>query len=235
MDIGMACARVGRGSYVSLTLFLLLSAVPFVSKGTPEFLNELHYDNISGDQNEGVEIAGPAGTNLQGWQVLLYNGQNGRVYKRHSLNGTIPDLGAGMGAFFFGITGIQNGSPDGVALTDDTNALLQFLSYEGSFMAVEDAAAGHTSIDVGINESSSAIIGTSLQLTGSGLEYEDFSWVAGLQSFGAFNTGQLFSNTSGIPEPGTLILIVSGLIGWMIFRWRGLPAYPALPNSSCCS
>jgi hypothetical protein len=43
------------------------------------FINELHYDNAGTDEGEAVEVAGPAGTDLTGWQVVLYNGANGQV------------------------------------------------------------------------------------------------------------------------------------------------------------
>jgi len=234
MDIGTACSRPASKSYASFALFLLLSVAPVGSQGTPVFLNELHYDNIGGDQNEGVEIAGPAGTDLSGWQVLLYNGLNGKIYERQLLNGAIPDLGAGMGVSFFSIPGIQNGSPDGMALVDDSNTLLQFLSYEGVFTATEGTAKGHLSEDIGISESSATLVGKSLQLTGTGTEYWDFSWVAGQQNFGMSNAGQVFPSKA-LPAPGTFILTVSGLIGCLAVRWKGLSTQPALPNSSCCS
>ena len=37
------------------------------------------YDNDGADVNEGVEVAGPAGTDLTGWKVIFYNG-NGQTY-----------------------------------------------------------------------------------------------------------------------------------------------------------
>jgi len=33
---------------------------------TPVFINEIHYDNEGTEANEGVEVAGPAGTDLTG-------------------------------------------------------------------------------------------------------------------------------------------------------------------------
>ena len=41
------------------------------------FVNELHYDNAGADEGEFFEIVGPAGTDLTGWSVELYNGSNG--------------------------------------------------------------------------------------------------------------------------------------------------------------
>ena len=40
----------------------------------PVFINEIHYDNTGADVGEGVEIAGPAGTNLACFRIYLYNG-----------------------------------------------------------------------------------------------------------------------------------------------------------------
>ena len=51
--------------------------------------------------------------------------------------------------------GLQNGSPDGIALVDAGNVLVEFLSYEGTFTGVGGPAAGMTSIDVGVSEDGS--------------------------------------------------------------------------------
>ena len=40
------------------------------------FVNELHYDNAGTDTGEFVELAGPAGTDLTGWSLVLYNGSS---------------------------------------------------------------------------------------------------------------------------------------------------------------
>ncbi|MBA3309516.1 MAG: hypothetical protein H0U28_05570, partial [Nocardioidaceae bacterium] len=41
---------------------------------TEIFVNELHYDNAGTDAGEFIEIAGPAGADLTGWSLALYNG-----------------------------------------------------------------------------------------------------------------------------------------------------------------
>ncbi|MGB7444955.1 MAG: endonuclease/exonuclease/phosphatase family protein, partial [Coleofasciculaceae cyanobacterium] len=94
--------------------------------------------------------------------------------------------------------GIQNGSPDGIALVDNNNSVIQFLSYEGSFTAASGSAAGLTSTDIDVAEGSSTPVGFSLQLNGDGSEADDFSWSAeGQNTFGAFNTGQTFNGSGG--------------------------------------
>lgn len=170
------------------------------------FINEIHYDNASTDAGEAIEVAGPAGTDLTGWSLVLYNGSGGAVYNTTTLSGTIPDLGGGFGVVVvnYPVNGIQNGSPDGLALVDAGNNVVQFLSYEGTFTAVGGAANGLTSTDIGVSESGSGPVGNSLQLTGTGTTYSDFSWMGeSANTFGAFNTGQVFA-----PPPPVLPLLV---------------------------
>jgi predicted extracellular nuclease len=170
-------------------------------------INEFHYDNDGADTGEFIEIAGPAGTDLTGWSIVLYNGSNGSNYNTTNLSSTIPDQSNGFGTVVvnYPTNGIQNGAPDGIALVDDSNNVVQFLSYEGSFTAVGGPADGMTSTDIGVIESSSTPVGFSLQLTGTGTMSEDFSWNSPADDTpGAVNDGQSFSGGS---NPGTNILI----------------------------
>jgi cytoskeletal protein CcmA (bactofilin family) len=160
---------------------------------TTVFINEIHYDNDGADLDEGVEIAGPAGTDLTGWKLVFYNGSNGNVDKMVTLSSAIPDQQAGFGTVAVMVVGIQNGAPDGVALIDNNGNVIQFLSYEGSFTAVGGEADGMTSTDIGVSESATTPVGFSLQLSGNGSKYEDFTWQPPQQNtFGAINTGQSF-------------------------------------------
>ncbi|MCB0636926.1 MAG: hypothetical protein KDC54_09940, partial [Lewinella sp.] len=156
------------------------------------WINEIHYDNVGGDVGEFVEIAGPAGTDLNGYSVVLYTGSNGTTYNTFNLGGVLNDLGAGFGAYVITTpsNGIQNGPPDGVALIGP-GGVIEFLSYEGSFTAVNGPAAGITSTDIGVSESSSTPIGESLQRTGTGVMGSDFTWVGPApESPGSLNAGQ---------------------------------------------
>ena len=157
------------------------------------FINEIHYDNTSSDTNEGIEIAGTEGVNLDGWSLELYNGNNGSVYKRESLTGTIPNQDDGFGTLFFPIADIQNGAPDGMALVDDSSKVVQFLSYEGALTATGGSANGLTSENIGVSESNSTPIGYSLQLSGTGNSYGEFTWTnASASTFDQVNTNQDF-------------------------------------------
>jgi len=159
------------------------------------FINEFHYDNTSTDSGEFIEIAGPAGTDLTSWSLVLYNGSDGSVYDTQLLSEVIPDQGNGFGTVVISYPSndIQNGSPDGVALVDNNGAVVQFLSYEGSFTAVGGPADGLTSTDIGVAESDSTPAGFSLQLTGAGNLAEDFTWVApAAETPASVNTNQTF-------------------------------------------
>jgi predicted extracellular nuclease len=194
---------------------------------TPVFINEIHYDdNGTTDSGEAIEIAGPAGTDLSGWSIVLYNGNGGAVYNTKNLSGTITDqTGNGFGtlSFSYPSNGIQNGSPDGIALVNGST-VVQFLSYEPSpFAAVGGPANGMTSTDIGVTETNSTPVGYSLQLKGSGSSYEDFTWnTASANTFGTINSGQSFGGITPPPPPpvsqcgqaATLISAIQGSSGF---------------------
>ncbi|WP_372616859.1 ExeM/NucH family extracellular endonuclease [Falsiroseomonas sp.] len=166
------------------------------------WINEFHYDNDGTDTGEFVEVAGTAGTDLAGWSLVLYNGNGGTSYDTRSLSGVIANQSGGFGtvSFSYPSNGIQNGSPDGIALVDDTGALVQFLSYEGSLVGVGGAADGVASTDIGISQASNTPIGFSLHLIGTGDEYADFAWAAtGDNSPGSVNAGQSFAAAVVMP------------------------------------
>jgi len=168
--------------------------------GQTVFINELHYDNSGGDLDELVEVAGPAGTDLTGWTIALYNGSNGEVYRTISLSGTIPDQQAGFGTVSFLEAGMQNG-PDGLALVDQNESVIQFLSYEGVFSATDGPAIGLNSEELGVAETNATPVGHSLQLVGAGTTYAHFSWnEPSLGSAGNINPGQDFSVVGSPPE-----------------------------------
>lgn len=178
-------------------LFLILISLSFGTSA--QWINEIHYDNSGGDTGEGIEVAGPAGTDLSCYTLVPYNGNGGSEYSSTSLSGTIPDEGCGYGAIWFPISGLQNGSPDGIALIDCGGNVVMFLSYEGSFTATDDSAIGVTSTDIGVTESGGTPVGHSLQLTGSGTSYSDFTWQSpSASSNGSLNSGQTIAPCGGV-------------------------------------
>lgn len=215
---------------------IAVTVSPIGGTATAVFINEIHYDNDGGDTGEAIEIAGPAGTDLTGWSIVLYNGNGGTEYDSENLSGTLADDGSGFGFLSVAISGIQNGAPDGIVLFDGVS-VVQFLSYEGDFVAVGGVADGMMSTDIGVSESSSTPIGNSLQLMGTGTVYEDFTWDTDApDTFGAVNTNQVFAgggnvfineihydNDGGDVDEGVEIAGPAGtdLTGWSIVLYNG--------------
>ena len=134
---------------------------------TSVFINEIHYDNKGTDEGEAIEISAPTGTDLSGWTVVLYNGADTRrsPYSTESVGTTAGICGSfDLHLIEFPTNGIQNGSPDGIALVDASGHVVQFLSYEGSFTASSGPASGLSSTAMPKSESGSTPIGHSLQL-----------------------------------------------------------------------
>lgn len=182
------------------------------------FINELHYDNDGTDSGESIEVAASAGADLSGYQLVLYNGAATSLapYDTLSLSGVVADAGAGFGFQVVNLpsNGLQNGSPDGVALVAPDGAVIELLSYEGSFVAASGPAAGMTSVDIGVVETATTPLGHSLQRTGTGRVASDFSWAAAARNtFGVTNSGQTFGDApvpSRCGEPATKIHAVQG-------------------------
>ena len=86
--------------------------------------NEIHYDNAGTDAGEAIEVEGPAGTDLTGYSIVLYNGNGGVPYNTQTLNGVLPASCGTRGVVFVGYPqdGIQNGAPDGMALLEALRA-----------------------------------------------------------------------------------------------------------------
>src|SRR5690606_37026912 len=164
------------------------------------FINEIHYDNAGTDSGEAIEVVGTAGESLAGYQLVRYNGNGGGAYGTDALGeGNLATCGGQVrfATVTYPVDGLQNGSPDGVALVDPQGNVVQFLSYEGTFVAAAGPAAGMTSTDIGVMEPNTAPVGTSLQLRGTGSVYADFEWAdSAVATFGACNHDQV------VGEPG---------------------------------
>jgi predicted extracellular nuclease/Ca2+-binding RTX toxin-like protein len=158
------------------------------------WINEFHYDDAGSDTGEFVEIAGPAGSDLTGYSIVLYNGANGASYATIALSGIVPSQQSGFGTITFPrpVDGIQNGAPDGIALVGP-EGVVEFISYEGVMTAANGPAAGLTSTDIGVAETGTAD-GTSIGRTGTGNETSDFVWTLNSDDTpGDINNGQSFA------------------------------------------
>jgi|HigsolmetaAR206D_1030411.scaffolds.fasta_scaffold02215_2 Predicted extracellular nuclease len=174
----------------SSALGLTSGVAAFAAEPTASpFISEIHYDNAGTDTGEAIEVEAPVGYDLTGWQLVLYNGSNGSVYGTRTLRGVVP--AAGVVVETYPTDGIQNGSPDGVALVAPDGSVAEFLSYEGSFTGVGGPADGLTATDIGVAESGSTPVGHSLQKI-------DGTWrPPAPHTFGVRNSGG-----GSEPEPG---------------------------------
>ena len=132
-------------------------------------INEIHYDNVGTDTGEFIEVRVAAGADVSGLLVELYNGNGGSTYGSTAVSG-LPMTSDGEYNYYLWnlpANGIQNGAPDGLALSEN-GTLIEFLSYEGSFTAANGAAAGTTSTDMGVAEAGNDTAGLSLQRIGDG-------------------------------------------------------------------
>ena len=184
------------------------------------WVNEFHYDNIGGDTGEFVEIVTNPGFSgmLSSVTLTLYNGSSGATYgSAHGLDTFSLDANVGGYKIYSkSIAGLQNGAPDGMAL-DIGGVLCEFISYEGAFTATNGIASGFTSTDIGVAESSSTPVGSSLQLFGMGSRASDFSWTGPVTATrGRANSNQTFSP---IPEPTTIAMFGIAMVG-LGFRRR---------------
>jgi len=195
-------------------LFVITSLSAFPAMTADLWINEFHYDDAGGDSGEFVEVVVPADfSDLASVSLTLYNGSDGRSYSTHALS--TFDVGVtydGFSVYSKAITGIQNGAPDGLALTWTGGA--HFISYEGSFTAANGPAAGMVSVDIGVAQpDTGAPDGSSLGLTGHGARLEEFVWSAlPTATPGLANVGQTV-----VPEPQTYLMMAAGALGLFAF------------------
>lgn len=208
-------------SYRNKILFFLGFGFMAAANVEAAWINEIHYDNVGGDTGEFVEVVLEPGELANDFSLEFYNGNGGGLYASvPTLGGPISTV-SGFSLFALFQAGIQNGSPDGLALVQNS-VVTQFLSYEGAFMATNGTALGMTSTDIGVSESSSTAIGDSLQLVGIGSFYSDFSWTGPTaESPGQVNAQQtLVPGAAPVPEPITLALFTLALAGLGFTRRR---------------
>ncbi len=181
------------------------------------FVNELHYDNAGEDANEAIEVVATAGEDLSGYRLYLYNGSSSPGAATTYANDPVPtgaDVTCGGTARIatktYAVNALQNGGSDGIALVNASGQVVQFISYEGAITAADGPAAGTTSTNLPVNEPSNAAVGTSLQLSGSGVAAADFTWSGGApQSFSACNAGQAFTGDGGGGDENVAPTLVS--------------------------
>ncbi|MFP4845195.1 T9SS type A sorting domain-containing protein [Winogradskyella sp. PE311] len=207
---------------------LLISSFGFSQTSADAWINEIHYDNNGGDVNEGVEIVVTDIITypLANWYIQPYSGDSGGVQVGGENYYTTPDNQSIVNGFTIASINfsLQNGEPEGMALIYDdgsTNGIVvQFLSYDGTFVATNGEAIGLTTTDIGVSEPSNTPVDQSLQLSGTGSQYSDFTWQSpATQTRGLINNGQTFSSNTTVQfqtstaivseDDGTFDLIIS--------------------------
>jgi hypothetical protein len=190
------------------------------------WINEFHYDNDGTDVGEFIEVVieNPGSYDLSDFSVVLYNGANGSQYDSDELSTFTVGSTEGDFTFYYldyPSNGIQNGNPDGLTLAYQGTLIPgQFLSYGGTFTAIGGVADGETSVDIGVQEGSSTPVGHSLQLTGTGTQYSDFSWQPPAPNTkGALNNGQSFGIPSTVANP-TAFTATAASSGQIDLSWN---------------
>ncbi len=188
------------------------------------FINELHYNNSGEDQDEGVELFGPAGTSLEPYELHFYQFSSpGKCvfYMSFPLSGTIPDQVNGHGAVWFSAPNMVDNAGAIALYNRVSQTVVQFFGYRLTMVAQNGVAAGLTStqpMDVyGGNPSEFDTFGagTSMQAVGQGNCPSDFLWEPELsQSRGQVNGAQS-------PLPIELIDFTATLVGErVLLKWR---------------
>lgn len=176
---------------ISIALFCV-ATVCLNLQAQSAFINEVNY--LANHPTEGVEIAGQAGQDLTGWSLEGYGLDGALAFTETIQNIIIPDKQNGSGSIWMEVA--QSNSGGALALVDNNGQVVQFLSYglagtaNAIITATEGSAAGMVSDFIGIQ----LLPGNSLELTGTGSQYQDFIWGLPLGSTpGEVNTWQLFT------------------------------------------
>jgi len=222
----MACTYIGTGAELTRPMYYPEDgsnapahyAIPREPSGQV-WINELNYINGLGfyeDTNEFVELCGPEGFDLSGWQINLYvsdsDSNQYSYYASYTLpHGTVLSNDAdGYGFFVLSDSNIPamdmlltnvidvwdnqiaNGDyPSGVQLLNEGGGIEQNISYRGPIEGFDRIYAEE---DFWFLEDPYG-----LQLTGTGTSYGDFSWSTNQYTPGAKNDGQTFGEPVGLP------------------------------------
>lgn len=168
---------------------------------TEPWINEFHYDNDGTDAGEFIEIAGPAGLDLSGYAIHTYDGSDRMEDQVFTLDGVIDDEQNGFGALSFATADLQN-QMEGIALVKNGTTVIEFLSYEGSFIAVDGPAMGMTSIDVGVEEPATQASEESLSRIGTGNNGTEFTFADQTATSGSLNGNQTI-----VPCPENVVTV----------------------------
>lgn len=120
----------------------------YVNKGDI-LINEFHYTNIGGGENEFIEIKAIKDLNISNLTLYLYNGASGGIIKKIKIR-NIQKTSDSEYDYYVWDTTVQDG-PDGIAIAD-RDKLLEFITYEEEFTATEGPASGEKGFLIPVSE-----------------------------------------------------------------------------------
>lgn len=192
--------RFGPGN--KYEIFLVTAKSPKVEEGEEEegLLNEIlgffgfgktQYSLL--DNNDFIEVALHENIqNLDDYRISLYDGTDGTVYQTITLDLFTAGTTVNNRVYYFYNMAANTllAGPAGLSISYTGTVLPgQFISYGGSFTAVEGDVTGMTSTNMG-----NFVQGESFVLTGTGSKYSDFSWSSmSNPSPGDVNPGQTYT------------------------------------------
>jgi hypothetical protein len=208
----------------ALCALVLGTAVEAQAGWIGPFISELHYDNEGADVGEFVAVSAPHGMSLDGWSLVFYNGSNGKPYGTQSLDGRVDTGHSGWGERHWHVAGLQNG-PDGIALVDPDEVLIDLVAYGRVFDLVAGPAKGGEANLLPLVEDGRTPVGWSLQRFGDGAQW---NWFAGPASPGLLNPGLVVAPAGRVPTANVAALLLAAGLGWMLARRApGAPAVSA--------
>ena len=179
-------------------LFLLVWGVKGFSQTT--FFNEVDYKTAA--PNQCLEIISPESEDRTGWNVHIYN-ENGFLIESIDLGVIVPTTTINDLDIIIVDVVLLTDPKGGMVIEDDAGTIVQFLNYgSGTLTAQDGPANGQTSENIG----EQTVAGLSLQLTGTGSDYDDFIATGGWALPGAATCGaQNLLQTLLSPLPVELI------------------------------
>jgi len=203
---------MSRVKFALLALAFSVCALPVHASWVTPFISELHYDNERKDIGEFVAVTGPSGLDLSGWELVLYNGGDGRPYGALELSGVLDGAASGLAEAAWPFVGIQNG-PDAVALISPLDVVVDFIAYEAGVIATEGAARALSARLLSVAEDGSTPVGWSLQRSDiSDVE----AWTAAPATPGILNVGLLRADVRELPVAAVAALWSVGAVGWLL-------------------
>lgn len=226
-------------------LLLFLSGDLCAQNDYEVYINEIRANDESTDDIEFIELIGPAGTDLTGFQIIHYNGtesQDGGLWTHTIGSFTIPDdgiidnRGKALGFYVLGCSGnavdpcdeviaevLQNGE-DGIILYDAEGTILDAVAWQGAGdMPTDDPGTVTTSPPASANNFLHVTLDDdagdrSLQAPNDVHGDDGSGWVIDSATVGAINRSQLTGDIQ-LPVQLTFFSAAPGN-NHIILTWR---------------